>query len=616
IELLDCQPDQVVNVGAGVSPYFCPLDGTDDQLWRFHLGGLEGRPYVLTVGGSEARKGTERLIAAVGQLVDRSWDVHLVVVGDLTEAWRQRLTDAAQAARLGDRLLMTGAVDDELLRACYRRAAVTVTPSLAEGSGLPILESAASGTPALTSATTALVEVAATPLATFDPTDAGAIADSIARLLADDQRREEVLAAQQQLASVSTWEAVAARAIGALDELEGCPPASSAVRGWQRPKVALVGPLPPAGGGIGAYNLHLLDRLPRIADVDAVTTGLTFPDVPASVPHVPAAAFGHEARGASYDAVVYALGNSAGHLPTVELALREPGWLWLHEVRLPAIATTALADVDDDVFAERLARYLRRAYPGRAPLGAARRAGRSNLDLVAAGVGLIGPLAERCRGILVNSQLARRLVLLDLTPLAAHPPVHVLPPGCPPARSRPTGALIQGDPLVTAFGVVSMSKQPNLLVDAAARVGCRLAFVGPCPSILAEVIRDRARLRGVAERVEVTGEVDSAAWEAWLDRTALAVQLRDATSGETSAAVLDALASGVPVLTNMGAAVEYPEGTVARRVGYDAATLASEIGSLLGSEGALAELSAAGQAFAAAHTFDRLSEALCSVVFP
>ncbi|HEY3809859.1 MAG TPA: hypothetical protein VGL49_00385, partial [Acidimicrobiales bacterium] len=68
IELLDCQPDQVVNVGAGVSPYFCPLDGTDDQLWRFHLGGLEGRPYVLTVGGSEARKSTERLIAAVGQL--------------------------------------------------------------------------------------------------------------------------------------------------------------------------------------------------------------------------------------------------------------------------------------------------------------------------------------------------------------------------------------------------------------------------------------------------------------------------------------------------------------------------------------------------------------------
>jgi glycosyltransferase involved in cell wall biosynthesis len=161
-----------------------------------------------------------------------------------------------------------------------------------------------------------------------------------------------------------------------------------------------------------------------------------------------------------------------------------------------------------------------------------------------------------------------------------------------------------------------MSKRPDLLVDAAARVGCRLAFVGPCPPILTEVIQDRARLRGVAERVEVSGEVDSVAWEAWLDRTALAVQLRDATSGETSAAVLDALASGVPVLTNMGPAVEYPEGTVARRVGYDAATLAGEIDSLLGSEEALAELSAAGQAFAAAHTFDRLAEALCSVVFP
>jgi glycosyltransferase involved in cell wall biosynthesis len=616
IDLLDCRPEQVVTVGAGVSPYFCPLDGTDDELWRFHLGALAGRPYVLTVGGSEARKGTERLVAAVGQLIARGWDLRLVVVGDLTAAWRRRLTEAAQAAGLDDRLMLTGPIDDELLRACYRRAAVTVMPSLAEGSGLPVLESAASGTPALASSTTALREVAATPLAGFDPTDADAIADSMARLLSDERRAADILAAQQRMAAASTWEAVAARAVAALDGLEDCPPARSAIRVLQRRKVAVVGPLPPYGGGIGTYNFHLLDRLSPHADVDAVSTEVALPDVPEGVGQVPAAAFGREARVASYDAVVYALGNSAGHLPTVELALRDPGWLWLHEVRLPAIVTTALADVDDEVFGERVAGYLRRAYPGRAPLGAARRAGRSNLDLVAAGVGLIGPLAERCRGILVNSELAKRLVLLDLTPLAAHPPVEVLPPACPPVRPRRADAGTDVDPLVAAFGVVSMAKRPDLLVDAAAVVGCRLAFVGPCPPILADVIVDRARTRGIAERVEVTGEVDAGDWVSWLDRTALAVQLRDAASGETSAAVLDALASGVPVLTNLAAAAEYPDGTVARWVGSDAVTLAAEVRALIGAEGALDALSAAGQAFAAAHPFDRLAAALCSVVCP
>ena len=434
IDLLGCPPGRVVNVGAGVSAYFCPPDGTDDELWRFHLGRLDGRPYVLTVGGSDVRKGTERLIAAVGRLVAKDWDLHLVVVGDLTEGWQRRLTETAQAVGLGDRLVLTGAVDDELLRACYRRAAVTVVPSLAEGSGLPVLESAASGTPALASGTTALAEVTATAPAGFDPTDMEGIADAIAGLLADDRLGVDILDAQQALAAASTWDAVAARAGDALDHLDvsarpgpGAP--SHGVASWP-----WWGPFHPMAGASAPTTCGSSTACPPTWTW-TVTTGAAIPDVPAGVRHLPAAALGVDVRPASYDAVVYALGNSAGHLPTVELALRWPGWLWLHEVRLPAIAATALADLDDAAFADRFGQLLERAYPGRAPLGVARRAGRSNLDLIAAGVGLVGPLAERCRGILVNSQLARRLLLLDLTPLSAHPPIHVLPPAA--RRSGP-----------------------------------------------------------------------------------------------------------------------------------------------------------------------------------
>ena len=68
--------------------------------------------------------------------------------------------------------------------------------------------------------------------------------------------------------------------------------------------------------------------------------------------------------------------------------------------------------------------------------------------------------------------------------------------------------------------------------DAVALAGCRLVFVGPCPPILAAVIEGRARIRGIADRVEVVGAVDKAGWVAWMDRAALAVQLRDGASGE------------------------------------------------------------------------------------
>ncbi|HEY5251770.1 MAG TPA: glycosyltransferase family 1 protein, partial [Acidimicrobiales bacterium] len=171
IELLGCEPTQVVTVGAGVSPFFSPPDQTDVEHFRFYLPALEDRPFLLTIGGSDARKGTERLVAALGRIVSAGFDMHLVVVGHLTAAWRARLEQAARSAGVEDRLAMTGPVGDETLRSCYRRATLTVVPSLAEGFGLPVLESAACGTPALTSATTALVEVAATALATFDPTD-------------------------------------------------------------------------------------------------------------------------------------------------------------------------------------------------------------------------------------------------------------------------------------------------------------------------------------------------------------------------------------------------------------------------------------------------------------
>jgi glycosyltransferase involved in cell wall biosynthesis len=165
-----------------------------------------------------------------------------------------------------------------------------------------------------------------------------------------------------------------------------------------------------------------------------------------------------------------------------------------------------------------------------------------------------------------------------------------------------------------AFGVVSMSKRPELLVDAAAGTGCRLAFVGPCLPILAEVIEDRARVRGISGRVTVVGAVSGESWDWWMDQADLAVQWRDAASGETSAALLEALAAGVPVLTNMAAAAEYPAGTVTTSTNPDPADLAERIAELLGSPATLRDLSAAGQAFAADHQFHRLAQTLVGVV--
>jgi glycosyltransferase involved in cell wall biosynthesis len=338
------------------------------------------------------------------------------------------------------------------------------------------------------------------------------------------------------------------------------------------------------------------------------------PSLPAEVGHVPADAFGSTTRPVSYDRIVYTLGNSDGHLATVQLALRHPGWLWLHEVRLPALAVTALEALDDGAFERAMAWLLERSYPGRAPLDAARAAKRSTLDLIDAGVGLTPLLVAPARGVLVNSEAARQLLLLDLPPLANHPPIHVLPPACAPPEPSARRSANSADPLVIVLGVVSMSKRPDLVVDAVALAArshpCRLAFVGPCPPFLHEMIDDRARYRGIAERVEVTGAVDAATWTEWCERAAIAVQLRDTASGETSAAVLEALARGLPVLTNLASAGEYPEGTTAFLRSAEADVVADRLVSLLADGKTQDSLVEAGLAFAHDHQFAHLAAAM------
>ena len=119
---------------------------------------------------------------------------------------------------------------------------------------------------------------------------------------------------------------------------------------------------------------------------------------------------------------------------------------------------------------------------------------------------------------------------------------------------------------------------------------------------------------GVVERIEITGAVDDDEWRQWLDRATVAVQLRESASGETSAAVLECLAAGVPVVTNLATAAEYGHGTLAFLSSTEASVVAGRVQALLDDPSEQAALSAAGMAFARAHPFDHLADTLLSLV--
>ncbi|MBW8824756.1 MAG: glycosyltransferase family 4 protein, partial [Acidobacteria bacterium] len=283
IRLLDLPPEKVVNIGAGVAPFYRPAAAGDapELLLRRELPQVR-EPFVFMVGGGDPRKNVERLFEAWAQLSPDVRRQHqLVITCSLDPGTRARWLAAAGEAGLAEgELVLTGWVTDEVQRALYQRCAVHVTPSLYEGSWLPVGEAVACGAAVVTSSLTTLPEVLDWPESTFDPTDTADMARVIERALTDTSFNAELRRRGAIRAGDLTWDHVAQRTIDALD----CLPAPAGVGGspsWPL-RVALVGPMPPTVSGIADYNDRLLRPLAARCEVDVFTPGspLAHPDIP------------------------------------------------------------------------------------------------------------------------------------------------------------------------------------------------------------------------------------------------------------------------------------------------------------------------------------------------
>ncbi len=170
--------------------------------------GLGDRPVLLSVSAKRPHKNLLRLLGALGRIPAERRP--LLVLPGYPTPHEQELRTRADALRLTDDVRMPGWIGAGQLEGLYALARAFVFPSLYEGFGLPVLEALRRGLPVACSDRSSLPEVAGDAALLFEPTDEGAIAAALERVLVDERLRERLRAAGRVQAARFTWAATAA----------------------------------------------------------------------------------------------------------------------------------------------------------------------------------------------------------------------------------------------------------------------------------------------------------------------------------------------------------------------------------------------------------------------
>jgi len=335
IERLGVPDERVAVIGAAVSDYFRPRrPGEQPQAVLAAQVPRVTRPFVLSVTGWSASKNVEGLVEAWARLPRPvRADRQLVLTCPLPPGAESAWSDLAGGLGLApDDVVVTGQVDDAVVRALYQEAELSVLPSYEEGFGLPVLEAARCGCPAITSRTSSLPEVLDWEPATFPPERVDAIAEVLERGVLDPGFRSDLHAVGAAAAARHTWDRVAERTIRACSAM----PALDRPRRAAPPRIAFVGAFTPADGPTATAVDRVVPFLAANGHVDRFDTATTTdPGARRSAPRVrrdgvgsyPARALGQQCDPWGYDAIVYVVDAHPGP-ELVRLAETCPGVPW------------------------------------------------------------------------------------------------------------------------------------------------------------------------------------------------------------------------------------------------------------------------------------------------
>lgn len=333
----------------------------------------------------------------------------------------------------------------------------------------------------------------------------------------------------------------------------------------ERPSLAFVSPMPPVKSGIADYSAELLPLLAKYYDITVITEARGQADS-FTVAGVAARTLEwFTLNGDRFERILYHIGNSPHHAHVFPVIKRHPGVVMLHDVFLSDLLNYLASSAGCP---EELPRAVYREQ-GFTPLS---RMGDEGVKYLLSNCPCSLHVIALAAGVLVHSDFARNALIRSYGPSVATM-LRKVPfmrnlfslPDRSAARER---LGISGDDfIVCSFGFIGYTKLSHRLLGAWAgsileRIqNVRLCFVGDNDKGPYGIELEKAiEQSGNGDRMSITGFIPPETYRDYLAAADIAVQLRENTRGETSAAVYDCLVAGLPVICNAhGSNAELPE---------------------------------------------------------